>query len=116
MKRLILLFAPVVLGLIVFVSSASATSHVYAYSTVGYDSATDTVTGYSYTSYPYGASVYYQPYVDSTIYDEDGNYVANNDFFQTEGGPATVSVGYHAVTAYYQVVDPNLPRTMLDYV
>ena len=52
MKRLLLLFAPVVLGLAIFVPSASATSHVYAYSTVGYDSATDTATGYSYPHYP----------------------------------------------------------------
>jgi hypothetical protein len=116
MKRFLLLFAPAVVTLFMCASSASANSYVYAYSTVDYDSATDTVTGYSYTSYPYGAGLYYEPYVSAVIYDEDGNYAADTSFMQTEGGSAEITFnasgygcqyyridGYHAEDAYYYV-------------
>lgn len=122
MKRLLFLFAPLVIGLFIFVSSASASSYVYSYSTVGYDSGTNTVTGYSYTSYPYGGSLYYQPYVEATLYDENGTYLADGDFSQTQGGPATITlqapgsgcqfyqiVGWHAVDDFYYVTNYYMP-------
>jgi len=110
------------MALILLVPSASASSYVYEYSTVDYDSGTDTATGYSYTSWAYGGSLYYEPYVTATMYDEDGNYLTDATQFQGEGGAATVTLpitgygcqdyrmdGWHGQDAfYYYVTNYNL--------
>lgn len=59
----------------------------------------------------------------ATIYDENGTYLADGDFSQTEGGPATITlqapgngcqfyqtVGSHAVYAYYYVNNYYIPN------
>lgn len=87
--------------------------------TVDYDSATNTVTGISYTSQAYGADLYYQPYDSVYIALEDGSQIAGGDGFSTEEDPRAdvylqvtgdgcqfyQIVGQHWVRAYYYVTN-----------
>ncbi len=119
MKRILLLFAPVAICLAAFGLNASAYSSVDGYSSVSYDSATNTVTGISYTSQAYGADLYYQPYDSVYIALEDGSQIAGGDGFSTEEDPRAdvylqvtgngcqfyQIVGQHWVRAYYYVTN-----------
>ena len=113
MKRQFLYF-PLVIALLMFTSIVSAQdSYVNIYSTVSYDSSTNTVTGYAYTQPSYTNAAYYTTYVNATLYDENGNnLVYSGNYLGSGGNPATVNVsatgsgcGYYRIVASHFQID-----------
>ena len=115
MKRLSTLLAGFIFCLMALVSSAFATSYVNSYSTISYDSGSDTVTVHTFTSLSYSASVYYQPYIDGFIYNGNGDDIGDGTGTITDNeADLDLSVpgngcdwyeleGRHFVTPYYYV-------------
>lgn len=79
-------------GLLFTASAAIAQdSYVNAFSSVSYDSATNTVSGYAYSQPAYVNAAYYRVNVSAVVYDQNGNGLAGD---QNQGDSGIVSVSF----------------------
>ena len=86
MKKYLPYFAPVI-ALLIFTGFARAqNSYVNIFSTVSYDSNTNTVTGQAYTQPSYMNAAYYTTYVKAALYDENGNNLVYSGNYFGSGG------------------------------
>ena len=107
----------VIIGAIILVSAATAqTPYIYAYSTISYNSSTNTITGYSYSQPAYTNAIYYQTGVSATIKDDNNNLLTSGQATTSQASPAQINLQVQGNGCGYYHIGAGHWEVMTNYV